>query len=664
MLPRLLAALSLAAVLYAAPAEQAEARAPARPDRALYYGAVKARSTLEADARLKRRSSEWEKVIGRFRVVVSRYPQSGYCDDALFATGDLYRRMAANFRDRRYLDEANESYIQLAKSYPYSRLGESALYSAFEIARGERDRRKLEEAGRRYLAAYPDHAHSALVRATLERRASIQPSALPSPPPKGLSQVFSLRSWSGETSTRVVIGLERQVAYRRDRIQNPDRLWIDLEGTRLHPNLTDNTFPVGDGLLKQVRVGQYQPEVVRVVLDFKEVSDYKMFYLSGPPRLVIDVIGDARRRPGRPAAVAAARLADSPVEPLPTPNADEARLLEPQRAQAAALPTPAPPPKVQRQAARGPAGLAGNSSDETEALVPSAAFPPRPTPEPEVDHVPPEASPQPTAPLPPQPNRSGSMSIVRQLGLGARRIVIDPGHGGHDPGTIGRSGLQEKDLVLDVALRLERLLRRTTNMEVILTRRSDVYVPLEERTAIANSRGADLFLSIHGNSSRSPSARGVETYYLNFAMDAHAEEVAARENAISRATLRDLTSLVKAITQNAKIEESRDFAASVQQHVVQELRTQHGAATDRGVRRAPFYVLLGANMPSVLAEISFISHPNEEKLLRSPEYRDAIAQGLRSGMQRYLEALNANASRRLTTRESRIRVSSRGATHP
>ena len=567
MLPRLLGALSLAAVLYAAPPEQAQARAPARPDRALYYGAVKARSTLEADARLKRRSSEWEKVIGRFRLVVSRYPQSGYCDDALFATGDLYRRMAANFSNRRYLDEANESYVQLAKSYPYSRLGESALYSAFEIARSERDRRKLEEAGRRYLAAYPDHDHSKLVRATLERRASIQPSALPSPPPKGLAQVFSLRSWSGETSTRVVIGLERQVAYRRDRIQNPDRLWIDLEGTRLHPNLTDNTFPVGDGL-KQVRVGQYQPEVVRVVLDLKEVSDYKLFYLSGPPRLVIDVIGDARRKSVRPRSRGLGPPDGSASRTAAHTQRRRSPSLEPQRAQAPALPTPAPPPKVQRRAAPGSEGLASEASDEAGARVPSAAAFPAPAHaraggrrraargQPSADSAAASAA----EPLRVDEHRAPA-------GLGARRIVIDPGHGGHDPGTMAAR------LAGEGPRARRRLAPRT------LAPQDDQHGghPHSPLRRLRPARGADghrqltrrrLFLSIHGNSSRSPSARGVETYYLNFAMDAHAEEVAARENAISRATLRDLTSLVKAITQNAKIEESRDFAASVQQHVV------------------------------------------------------------------------------------------------
>jgi N-acetylmuramoyl-L-alanine amidase len=255
----------------------------------------------------------------------------------------------------------------------------------------------------------------------------------------------------------------------------------------------------------------------------------------------------------------------------------------------------------------------------------------------------------PAPPLPPEVNRAGSYSLARQLGLGARRIVIDAGHGGHDPGSIGPAGLQEKELVLDVALRLSKLVREELGAEVLLTRPGDVFIPLEERTAIANSRGADLFLSIHANSSRSSRSRGVETYFLNFAADPHAEEVAARENAISAGTLKDLQNLVKAITLNSKIDESRDFASSVQESILANLRQHDPKLPDRGVRTAPFYVLIGANMPSILAEIAFISHPEEEKRLREGGFRQRIAEGLLAGVRTYLQALDRSGTR-LTTR--------------
>jgi N-acetylmuramoyl-L-alanine amidase len=267
-----------------------------------------------------------------------------------------------------------------------------------------------------------------------------------------------------------------------------------------------------------------------------------------------------------------------------------------------------------------------------------------------VDRLPPAsaapARPE-AAPEPPVANRAGSYSLARQLGLGARRIVIDAGHGGHDPGTTGRGGLQEKDLVLDVALRLDRLVRQELGADVVLTRSTDVFIPLEERTAIANSREADLFLSIHANASRNSRARGIETYFLNFAQDPHAEEVAARENAISAATLKDLQNLVKAITLNTKIDESRDFAAAVQESMVSGVRARH-AVPDRGVHTAPFYVLIGASMPAVLAEIAFVSNPEDEKRLKSPEYRELLAQSLLRGVRSYLEALNRTQMRQLT----------------
>jgi N-acetylmuramoyl-L-alanine amidase len=276
---------------------------------------------------------------------------------------------------------------------------------------------------------------------------------------------------------------------------------------------------------------------------------------------------------------------------------------------------------------------------------------PTPAPWPSATPVPPAA---------PQVNRAGSYSLARQLGLGARKIVIDAGHGGHDPGTLGRGGLQEKDIVLDVAVRLQRLVRDELGAEVVMTRSTDVFVPLEERTAVANAQGADLFLSIHANSSRNSSVRGIETYFLNFAQDPHAESVAARENAISPATLKDLQNLVKAIALNSKIDESRDFASSVQEAMVQTIRPIAPDVSDRGVRTAPFYVLIGANMPSILAEIAFVSNPQEERLLRTPEHRDRIARSLLDGVRSYLDSLGRPRTRQLTGPTSRSTVASGG----
>jgi len=564
----------------------ASTAAAAGPDRTLYLDAQKAQTQLEKSRQRQALQAEWEKVVLAYRRVVARYPRSPYCDNALLAVGNLYRQMAGRFGASRY-DDAVKAYRMVVSEYPSSSLGESALHSAFEIIWKGGGPKQVREAGRRYLRTYPSGKHAKQVQEQM-RNGGNGRNGLPATPRPGLAQVFNLRSWTGETSTRVVLDLDRQVKLKYSRIGNPDRLWIDLIGSRLHPNLTDRSFPVGDGLLEKVRIGPNREGVVRMVLDLRSVSEHNMFYLQDPPRLVVDVHANATR--GK--AVASTRK-------------------------------PATRPASRR-----------TTSSPTRA-------PTRP------------------APKPPELNRAGDRSLARQLGLGARRIVIDPGHGGHDPGSIGRGGLQEKDLVLDVSMRLAKLVRRELGADVIMTRSTDKYLPLEERTAIANSKGADLFLSIHANSSRSRKARGVETYYLNFATDPHAEAVAARENAISQATLTDLQSLVKAITLNSKIDESRDFATSVHEAVVTTMKPTR----NRGVRTAPFYVLIGASMPSILAEIAFLSHPAEEKLLRSSDYRQRLAQALLEGVRRYLEALSPTQTQRLTAQaEVTTVVSPKGGT--
>jgi N-acetylmuramoyl-L-alanine amidase len=242
------------------------------------------------------------------------------------------------------------------------------------------------------------------------------------------------------------------------------------------------------------------------------------------------------------------------------------------------------------------------------------------------------------APSSPSANRSGNFSLSRQLGLGATRIVIDPGHGGHDPGAKAR-GLAEAELVLDVAHRLEKLLLKQPGVEVVLTRRGDTFVPLEERTEIANRESADLFLSIHANASADAGARGVETYFLNFAANSEAEAVAARENAGAAKNMRHLPEIVKSIALNNKIDESRDFAAAVQSSLHRGLKKVNRDVKSLGVKQAPFMVLIGATMPSVLAEISFLTNRQEAGLLKTEKYRQQIAEALLAGVMTYQQAL-------------------------
>ena len=245
-------------------------------------------------------------------------------------------------------------------------------------------------------------------------------------------------------------------------------------------------------------------------------------------------------------------------------------------------------------------------------------------------------------PATPSLNGRGGFSLSRQLGLGVARIVIDPGHGGYDPGAMN-DGLSEADLVLDLALRLEKLLLKQPGVEVVMTRRSNVFVPLEERTALANREGADLFLSIHANASEDDRVRGIETYFLNFAPNPAAEAIAARENAASARTMRQLPDIVKAIALNNKIDESRDFASLVQASMLDRLKRSNKSVKDLGVKQAPFMVLIGATMPSILAEISFLTNGQEAALLRGGAYRQQIAEALFNGVMRYQRSLKAAA---------------------
>jgi N-acetylmuramoyl-L-alanine amidase len=238
---------------------------------------------------------------------------------------------------------------------------------------------------------------------------------------------------------------------------------------------------------------------------------------------------------------------------------------------------------------------------------------------------------------------NGGFSMSRQLGLGVSRIVIDAGHGGHDPGATGK-GVTESEIVLDVALRLEKLLQKAAGVEVILTRRTDEFIALQERTAIANREGADLFLSIHANASSNAQARGVETYFLNFANNLSAAAVAARENAASGQPMGALPDIVKAIALHNKLDESRDFATQIQRTMFDRLRAANGSIRDLGVKQAPFVVLIGAAMPSVLAEIAFVTNPQEARLLKGGAYRQRIAEALFNAIRSYQSSLKKGAA--------------------
>jgi len=238
----------------------------------------------------------------------------------------------------------------------------------------------------------------------------------------------------------------------------------------------------------------------------------------------------------------------------------------------------------------------------------------------------------------PEPVRGG-YSMARQLGLGIRSIVIDPGHGGADPGCLDGSGLREKDLALDISLKLRDLLRTTTKLDVIMTRVTDIMVPLENRTVVANQRRADLFVSIHINAFPDKRRQGVETFFLNFSSDPRVNELAARENFTTTKTIGEMDKIIRKIVQNSKILESRDLAEKIQRNLVRSLAARYSDIKDLGAKGGPFWTLIGTEMPSILVEVSHISNAKEAQRLRDEAYREQIARGIYDGLMAYLQSL-------------------------
>ncbi|MEW5910666.1 MAG: N-acetylmuramoyl-L-alanine amidase, partial [Thermodesulfobacteriota bacterium] len=237
-------------------------------------------------------------------------------------------------------------------------------------------------------------------------------------------------------------------------------------------------------------------------------------------------------------------------------------------------------------------------------------------------------------------------SLAKQLALGVRRIVIDAGHGGKDFGAPGHTiGVYEKDVVLDIAKKLSKRVQKDLNLDVVLTRDSDRYLTLEERTAIANTKNADLFVSIHTNATRDHRAHGIETYFLNLATDDEAILVAARENATTTKNISDLQKILFDLMHNSKVNESSRLAAYVQESLVEKMTRHYSRIKDKGVKQAPFYVLLGAQMPSILVETSFISNERECKRLTDPQYQERLCEAIIKGLGEYIRELQPTAGR-------------------
>src|SRR5688572_10465171 len=520
-------------------------------------------------------------VMTSFEILVRRFPTSGYADNALFQAASLAEVTHEKFARPQDRARAVRYYEWLVKEYPTSPL---VTHASAQLESLTAPTPVPSERGTK-------HPPSPQARA---RQAEAPPGE-----PAILASIDRVVMASG---VRVTIQLDREVHYLEQKLSGPARVFFDLRNVQTVPDLKDKVLTYTSDVINKIRVGRHPDSVVRVVLDLEDVASYSVFTLYNPFRIVVDA--------GRTAA----RAATVEMPPLParslgifSASPEMPRLL-----------SYAAPPLA-------PAARAVRMVEPRPAAAQSAETPPPPS----------RAG---AAPVTPSTNAAGGFSIARQLGLSVSRIVIDPGHGGHDPGVLGK-GLDEATLVLDVALRLERLLQKEPGVEVALTRRTDVYVPLEERTEIANRQNADMFLSIHANASRNEDARGIETFYLSFASSPDAEAVAARENSASTREMNQLPDLIKAITLNNKLDESRDLANMVQDSLVTNLGKTNRQIRGRGVKKAPFVVLIGAAMPSVLAEISFVSNRQELTLLKTPAYRQKIAEALFEAVAKYRKSL-------------------------
>ena len=633
--------------------------------------------------------------IAQYKLLRREYPGSKYRFEALFTVGEIYKD------DLNDSDSARTAFQEFVRRYPRSRLADDARQAIVELnaeSHSEAKSAKVTEApqtGKKQGdESDNDKVASSSPGAQKESRNNSD-NEVPSGGPSGrLARVTGIRHWSTPDYTRIAVDVDGDVKFSAQRIAHPARIFFDLHDTRLASTLVGKSFDVDDGFLKKVRVAQFAPGRTRVVLEVDNLSEYDAFLLPNPYRLIVDIHGKSGRTK---------RPKDGNETESVASGASSASVLDAAASSEPLVSHLAKATLAQTGAALASAGDGGNevtesAPDSTVTRKPQTAVVKKVVEADEDDDDANTATTDATkrdsrvkvvaskrnlasdlggsdvsdsavaessrsdsvdsrrrsslrtagksargsdfSTREATPTASGDRSLIRALGLKIGKIVIDPGHGGHDTGTIGPNGLEEKDLVLDVGRRLGKLLQTRLGAEVVYTRKDDTFVPLETRTAVANQARADLFVSIHANSSRDSAARGVETYYLNFTSSPEALEVAARENAVSEKSIYELQDLVKKIALKEKIEESREFAWDVQQSLHSGLAVKSPSIRDRGVKKAPFIVLIGANMPSILAEISFVSNPTDERRLATSEYRQRIAESLYRGIAKYVNGLS------------------------
>lgn len=557
---------------------------------------------LETKKSLGSNRESWLKGTSNFRRIYLSSPKSEYAPACLYMLGKMYFRMYKTFHTGIDLGESLSYYRDTTSLFPEHRLADDALFAVGNILQNEiKDPKRAGAAFTKIVSNYPNgdmHAQAANKLKQLSKDHNIPlPDIMVGSSLKDLNYVLPVKYWSSKNYTRVVIKASGPVTYREQLLEKvgkkPRRLYIDFKNSYIEPKYRA-PVPIEDGLLKQIRTGQYSPDTVRVVLDIESISDYKIFSLPDPFRVVIDVKGQIAQpqkvitkqtvKPSLPKPVL-----EKPVEETVIVLRDNKKRLK---------------------------GKYLKKTQEKIAKIPQPV---------EVETV-----------------TETTFSLAQQLGLGVKKIVIDPGHGGKDPGAMA-FGLKEKNIVLNIAKKLAVKLREETNAEIILTREDDTFIPLEERTAVANATGADLFISLHINAHPSPKVKGLETYFLNLSTNAEAMRVAARENATSTHQMSDLQDILSDIMKNSKINESSRLAQQVHEAILHGLTNDKYKKTKNlGVKQAPFYVLIGAEMPAILLELGFISNPEEAEYLKDDHYLNIVTEQIAEGIKLYINNTTAS----------------------
>jgi len=541
----------------------------------------------------------WLKGTRNFRRIYLSSPKSEFAPSCLFMLGRIYSQMYDKFNREIDLDEAVSYYKDTARLFSQDRLADDAYFALGMIfLKQKNEPQKAAGFFTEIVTNYPNgdkHPEAAKKLKILSKENDIPlPEVMvASSRINNLNYVLPVKYWSSNNYTRVVIMASGPVRYKEVLLEaadgKPRRLYLDFKQSYIEPRYRA-PVPIEDGLLRRIRTGQFTTDTVRVVLDIESIGSYKIFSLPDPFRVVIDVRGENLKKESGLVASDAKAEKKKMVVLEKSANKPEIVIL-----------------RDQKKIAVTPAGTKNRDSDV--AVTPTVK----------------------------------ELSLAQQLGLGVKTIVIDPGHGGKDPGAMA-NGIKEKDIVLNIAKKLVPVLQKDLGCKVILTRSDDSFVTLEERTAIANTQGADLFISLHVNAHPVHKVRGIETYYLNFSTNAEAMRVAARENATSTHQMSELQDILSDIMQNSKINESSRLANQVHQSILSQAEADnqnYAKIKDLGVKQAPFYVLIGAQMPAVLLEIAFISNAKDAKNLTNPNFINMLTREIAEGIKSYINATSA-----------------------